>query len=233
MKKRALFIAIEGIDGVGKATQTGLLVEALTAQGKECLRLEFPDYHRNIYGKLLGECLAGKRGDFSHMDPKVASTLYMVDRFESSPAIRQALAAGKVVVSDRFSGSNQIHQGGKVKVEADRIELLNWFDAAEHGLLGNPRPSAVIYLNAPVDVSLQLLQKKRAAKSGNVADGESDQVEKDREYLDNSHAMAEWLAGYYDHWHLIDCTDGAGTMRSREDIHADVMRVVVGLLAAP
>lgn len=220
------FIAIEGIDGVGKATQTKLLVEALRAAGRECETHEFPAYNQNTYGKLLGECLAGKRGDFVHMDPRVASTLYMVDRFESSREIRNALARGRVVVSDRFSASNQIHQGGKMQDEAGRIELLDWLDHAEHVILGNPRPDAVIYLNAPVDVSLQLLTQKRAAKSGSVVDGESDQVEQDREYLDNSHSMAEWLAARYSHWHLIDCTDGAGAMRSREDIHADVLAVV-------
>ncbi len=225
-----MFIAIEGIDGVGKATQTKMLSDALMCDGKECLTLEFPAYNQNTYGKLLGECLAGKRGDFVHMDPRVASTLYMVDRFESSPSIRAALLEGKVVISDRFSGSNQIHQGGKLTDEAERIELLDWFDYAEHVILGNPRPDAVIYLNAPVDVSLELLTKKRAAKSGSVVDGESDQVEKDREYLDNSHTMAEWLAKRYDHWHLIDCTDGNGKMRSREDIHADVIRVVTSLM---
>ncbi|MDB5245500.1 MAG: tmk [Parcubacteria group bacterium] len=224
------FIAIEGIDGVGKATQTKMLAEALRRDGKTCHTYDFPDYTNNTYGKLIGECLAGKRGDFVHMDPRVAATLYMVDRFESSPRIREALARGEVVISDRYSASNKIHQGGKIKDEDERVELVEWFDHAEHEILGNPRPDLTIYLDAPVSVSLGLLAQKRAAKNGNVIDGDSDQVEKDREYLDNSHEMAIWLAARNSHWHGIDCTDGAGNMRSREDIHADVMQVVLSLL---
>lgn len=221
-----MFIAIEGIDGVGKATQTKMLADAIIASGKECLSLEFPAYKNSFFGELLGELLVGKRGDFVHMDARMASLPYMMNRFEFSAAIRDTIAAGGVVVSDRFSASNQIHQGGKMGDDASRVELLEWLDHAEHDILGNPRPDIIIYLNAPVDVSLQLLTQKRAAKSHNVADGEADQVEKDRKYLDDSHAMAQWLAERNENWHVIDCTDGAGAMRSREDIHQDVRRIM-------
>lgn len=227
-----MFIAIEGIDGAGKATQTKLLTDALTAAGRECLTFEFPNYKNSVYGQLLGECLAGKRGDFVHMDPRVASTLYMVDRHEASADIRAALERGAVVISDRFNGSNQIHQGGKVGTDEEREEILAWLDHAEHDVLGNPRPDIVIYLDAPVDTSLKLLAQKRAAKGTILADGETDQVEKDREYLDNSHRMARWIAERYEHWHLIDCTDGAGNMRSRESIHEDVRNIVESRISA-
>lgn len=150
-----MFIAIEGIDGAGKATQTKLLADALSAAGKECVTLEFPNYKKSVYGQLLGECLAGQRGDFVHMDPRVASTLYMVDRHESSPEIRAALERGAAVISDRFNGSNQIHQGGKVATDKERTEILQWLDHAEHEILGNPRPDIVIYLDAPVETSLK------------------------------------------------------------------------------
>jgi len=226
-----MLIAIEGIDGAGKATQTKLLADALTAVGKECVMFEFPNYKKSTYGQLLGECLAGKRGDFVHMDPRVASTLYMVDRHEVSPEIRAALDRGAIVICDRFNGSNQIHQGGKVATDEERVETLAWLDQAEHEVLGNPRPDIVIYLDAPVELALQLLAQKRAAKGTILADGESDQVEKDREYLDNSHRMARWIAERNDIWHLIDCTDGQGGMRSRESIHEEVLGIIQPLLA--
>jgi len=224
------FIAIEGIDGAGKATQTTLLADALERAGRQCATFAFPAYNENTFGQLLAELMSGKRGDFSTVDPRLGSLPYSLDRFESAGLVRKALAKGTFVVSDRYSGSNQIHQGGKLTDEAERIAYLDWLDHTEHGILDNPVPDLVIYLKAPVEVSLKLLAQKRAAKSSEVKDGELDQVERDLEYLNNSHAMANWLAGYYDHWRVIDCVDGNGAIRSREDIHADVWKAVEILL---
>lgn len=223
------FIAIEGIDGSGKETQTKMLVEALEAKGFPCATFAFPAYKENIGGILLAELLAGKRGDFVNADSRLASLPYSIDRYQSSLAIRMALGEGKVVVADRFSGSNQIHQGGKLKTDEERIEYLDWLDAMEHQLLGNPRPELVIYLKAPVEVSLLRLKEKRA-KSGHVADGGLDQVESDKAYLKNSHDMANWLARRYEHWRIIDCVDVLGAQRTREEVHADVLSEAMKLI---
>lgn len=224
------FIAIEGIDGAGKATQTQLLAEALRGMDRDCITVAFPAYKENVFGQLLAELMSGKRGDFSTVDPRLGSLPYSLDRFESAGRVRAALESGKVVISDRYSGSNQIHQGGKLADQAERIAYLEWLDTTEHRILGNPRPDLVIYLKAPVEVSLKLLAQKRAAKSNEVQDGELDQVERDLNYLNNSHAMANWLASYYEHWRVIDCVDENGGIRSREDIHADVLNAVMPLL---
>lgn len=230
LKKQGIFIAIEGIDGAGKDTQSRLLEEALRLRAISCVRIDFPQYEQNLGGKLLKECLSGKRGDFVHLDSRLASLPYAIDRLESSGMIRTALLDGQAVIADRFTGSNQIHQGGKFDDEEDRIAFLEWLDELEHGLLMNPRPDAVIYLKAPVEVSLSLLAQKRAAKNAHLEDGELDQVEKDRQYLDQSHAMAQWLAARESNWHVIDCVDSEGAVRTREDIHADVLRALEGLL---
>jgi len=231
-KKRGLFVAIEGIDGAGKDTQARLLEAALSACDISCMRIDFPRYEENLGGKLLKECLSGRRGDFVHLDPRLASLPYAIDRLESSDTIRTALLEGRAVIADRFTGSNQIHQGGKFDDEADRVAFLEWLDELEHSLFKTPRPDAVIYLKAPVEVSLELLAQKRAAKNAHLEDGELDQVEKDRQYLDQSHAMAQWLAAREPNWHVVDCVDSTGAVRSREDIHADVLRALVGLVGS-
>ena len=229
-EKRGLFIAIEGIDGAGKDTQARLLEGALNARAISCERMDFPRYDENLGGKLLKECLSGKRGDFVHLDPRLASLPYAIDRFESSDKIRAALFEGRAVIADRFTGSNQIHQGGKFETDEDRVAFLGWLDELEHTLLKTPRPDAVIYLKAPVEVSLAMLAQKRAAKNAHLEDGELDQVEQDRQYLDQSHTMAGWLAAREANWHVIDGVDATGAIRSREDIHADVLRALEGLL---
>lgn len=220
------FIAIEGIDGVGKATQAGMLIGALEDRGRECLSIDFPQYQNNVFGRLIAQWLAGEHGDFVHMPPRDASILYAADRRESADAIRAALNLGLVVVADRYTASNKIHQGGKHADEADRERFLGWLENLEHAIMRNPRPDIVIYLDAPLEVARALLNRKRASKGGILADGEQDQVEQDREYLQHSHEMARWLCARSDDWRMIDCSDGKGGMRSRADIHADVMRAV-------
>lgn len=228
--QKGLFIVLDGNDGSGKATQAEFLSQALKTRGIESIKLDFPAYDRNFFGALVGECLAGKHGDFLHMDPKIASSLYALDRLESSAVITDALSAGTVVLADRFSSSNQIHQGGKIADEAERETFLLWLEKMEHEVLGIPRPDAIIYLKVPVETSLKLLTEKRAQKNGALGAVDRDTVEEDRTYLERSHETANWLASREANWHIIDCAED-GAMRTREAIHEEIATVVSGLLA--
>lgn len=226
--QKGIFVVIDGIDGSGKATQSRLLAERLVADGRQVEKIDFPRYGTPLFGELLGECLAGKHGDFLHLDPKIASTLYSLDRYEASEQIRSWLAEGKVVIADRFASSNQIHQGGKIMDAAKREAFLSWLDTMEHEVLKVPRPDAVVYLRVPVETSLELLSKERAAKN-QALDGETaDVVEKDRMYLERSFESAERLSAG-PNWHTVDCT-AEGVIRSPEAIHADVYKEVSALL---
>lgn len=225
-RKKGLFVVLDGNDGSGKATQAQSLVARLQSEGRECLLLSFPEYENNLFGGLLAECLSGKRGDFVHLDPHITSTLYAADRFESSAKIRAALEEGKVVIADRFTSSNQIHQGGKIRNESERTTFLSWLDRMEHETFAIPRPDVIIYLKVPVETSLVLLADKRRAKNVNLGDGEMDQVESDREYLDRSHETAGWLMSCQENWRLIDCLGADGYMRTREEIGVDVMTAI-------
>ncbi len=162
---------------------------------------------------------------------RITSTIYAADRFESSEEIRNALAERKVIIADRFASSNQIHQGGKIPDEKERIEFIEWLDRMEHGVFSIPRPDLIVYLKVPVATSLALLTEKRRAKNGNLGDGEMDQVESDRQYLERSHETAGWLASRQDNWQLIDCLDSEGSMRSRESIHEDVKALILPLVS--
>jgi dTMP kinase len=219
------FIVLDGNDGSGKATQAALLSDYFGASKISCQKMDFPAYETNFFGALVGECLAGKHGDFVHMDPKVASTLYALDRLESTPLIKSSLEEGKVVVADRFTSSNQIHQGGKIADTKEREVFLGWLDRMEHEVLGIPRPDAIIYLRVPVEISLKLLSEKRKAKNTGLGDGQKDTVEEDRNYLERSHEAANWLASHQKNWHIIDCVKD-GDMRTREDIHAEIVLAI-------
>ena len=123
-------IVIDGGDGAGKATQAALLVKQLRADGHAVETLDFPQYTQNTFGELIRECLDGKRGDFMAVDPRIASTLYAADRFESKPRLEQWLSEGKVIILDRYVSSNMMHQGAKI----DDPEALEQLTTALQGL---------------------------------------------------------------------------------------------------
>ena len=228
---RGTLIVIDGSDGSGKATQTKLLVEKLRAQGVDTETLDFPRYADNLVGKLIGECIAGEHGDFLHSDPFVASVLYGADRFESRGLIESWLAAGKTVVLDRYVSANQIHQGGKIADDAKRAAFLEWLDKLEYGVFGLPRPNLTLYLRMPTELSVDLLKDKRAKekKSSYLTGDKQDTVELDIAYLEHAQMSAQWLMQHQKGWERIECAP-AGTIRSREDIHEEVLSIVTRVL---
>ena len=218
MDKKGKLIVIDGSDGVGKATQTKLLVARLKKERVPVETLDFPQYKNNLFGKLLGECLAGTYGDFIALDAHIASVLYAADRFESKAKIEKWLAAGKVVVLDRYVSANQMHQGGKIKDPKKRKEFLVWLDKMEHGVFGLPRPDIILCLNLPVALSLQLLKTKK-----------KDLAEKNERYLLNAGQEALKLIQKNNTWKKIDCSDEERVL-SREVIHERVYVEVQKLL---
>jgi dTMP kinase len=96
-----ILIAFEGLDQSGKQTQTEALREAVSRRGRTCELLSFPDYETAI-GREIGAALQAKR-DYT---PEVMQLLYIANRFEKKLQIEQALAAGTVVVCDRYLASS-------------------------------------------------------------------------------------------------------------------------------
>ena len=227
MDKRGKLIVIDGSDGSGKATQTKLLVERLAREGVAVHSLDFPRYKANLMGALIGECIAGDHGDFLHVDPYIGSTLYAADRFESRELIKGWLAAGHIVVLDRYVSANQIHQGGKFHDPRKRKAFLTWLDKLEYGVFGLPKPNLTIYLHMPLQHSLKLLQDKRAqAKKGAyLKKGKRDTVELDTAYLSNAQKSAASLMRTHSGWRKIPCTV-RDTIRTREEIHEDIFRLI-------
>ncbi len=229
--KRGVFIVIDGIDGVGKATQTGILVDRIGKEGRKVERIEFPQYYQNLFGELIGEALAGKRGDFLGLDPRIASALYAADRFESKDRIEKWLAAGRVVVADRYVSSNQIHQGGKIKDEKKRKEFLEWLDRMEYGVFKIPRPDMIVHLSLPVKLSMKLLEKSKKLKDPKkrYLKGKKDVVESSVVYLEASRKSALSIIGKSNRWVEVTCNKGEEIL-PREQIHELVWKEVKKIL---
>lgn len=221
-------IVLDGADGAGKATQTRLLVDRLSAEGYAVHTLDFPQYTQNHFGRLLRECLDGKRGDFIATDPRIASTLYAADRYESSATIREWLEAGAVVILDRYVSSNMLHQGAKIFDEEELSNFLTWLDAMEHGIFAIPRPDVIVYLDVPFAVRKKLKAEAVAAgKHGTEV--KVDQAEANDQHQQDSEENAKRLVALHNEWRTVVCVDGE-TLLTREAIHEQVYETVKPIL---
>ena len=216
-----MLIVLEGNDGSGKATQANLLVEALREAGKDVQTIDFPRYYDNFFGGFVAECLRGEHGDFVDMDPKIASMLFAFDRFEAKDQILNWIEAGNIVIADRYTTANMVHQGGKISDDGKQEEFLCWLETLEYDTLGLPRPNMVVYLDVPVEVSL----KNLATKNEGYAAGKKDQHEGDAKFLERSRQAALRLASQDQAWRIVACAQ-KGIMRSRNDIHKEIMQLI-------
>lgn len=230
-KKTGRLIVIDGSDGSGKATQAALLLKRLRKEGYRARTLDFPRYEANLFGALIGECLAGEHGDFAALDPRIASVLYAADRFESKGTIEEWLREGCVVVLDRYVSSNQIHQGGKISDPKRRSLFLDWLDWMEFGVFGLPRPDAIIHLHVPTEMSRRLLLEKEATDKKPYLRGgkKQDVVETNGKYLEDSRESALRLVRKRNDWHQVECTR-KGSMLTREEIAEQVFGIVSSML---
>lgn len=222
-------IVIDGADGCGKATQTGLLFEKLISLGYDVEKTDFPRYYNNFFGKIIGEFQTSTEFEFSKIHPLLASIPYAADRFESKPQMEKWLSEGKIIISDRYVSANQLHQGGKIIDEEKRKEFLQRLDHMEHTIFGIPRPDLVILLDVPHSISIELMKNKDAGKKKEYSRRATDRVEQDHEYQLNARESGiKMLAN--DSWKRISCTDDGKTLLTPDAIHQKVVEQVVAIL---
>lgn len=216
-------IVIEGTDGSGKSTQFRLLTQRLEQDGKAFQKLVFPQYSEPS-SALIRMYLGGEFGTKpSDVNAYAASAFYAVDRYASYKKVwGQWYENGGLVLSDRYTTSNAVHQASK-EPEETRGAFLKWLYEFEYEKLGLPRPDLTIYLDVPTDFTEKLM-RRREADTNTTADIH----EQDLHYLATCRRMGKAAAEYY-HWTVIECVKD-GVMRSIEDIHEEIYRRVAACL---
>ncbi len=208
-------IVFEGTDGSGKATQSKLLYERLLREGTDCRKLDFPRYGEPSCAAVelyLRGALGEKPGD---VNAYAASTFFSVDRYCSyKQDWGEYYERGGVLIADRYTTSNAVHQASKLP-RAERKAFLDWLFGFEYGLLGLPAPTAVFYLDVPTALSERMMRAREAANHTSA-----DIHERDEDYLRDCRETGEQLVADYG-WQYVDCSRG-GEMRSIEDIHAEI-----------
>lgn len=194
-------IVIEGLDSSGKETQSRLLCEYLEKSGKKVKRIEFPNY-KSDSSALVRMYLGGAFGDSPDcVNAYAASSFFAVDRYATYKThFEEFLNDGGIVIADRYTTSNMIHQGSKISDDGMRNEYLNWLENYEYGLLGLPRPDKVIFLDMPMDIALSLMK----ARANKIDGGEQKDIhERNREYLDATYRVATELSEKFGWQHVI------------------------------
>jgi dTMP kinase len=143
---------LDGTDGVGKRTQTELLVSRMISEGYEVGMTDFPQYGERS-AIMVEDYLAGKYGSADEVGPYVASLFYAADRFAASRMIEEALSTGRHVVSNRYTASNMGHQGGKIKDLEERKKYWRWLMELEFEIMKLPRPTLTIILRVPAEIA--------------------------------------------------------------------------------
>lgn len=220
-------IIFEGLDGSGKGTQTALTAQKLAARGVDLRQITFPDYASES-SALVKLYLAGAFGQKpDDVNAYAASSFFAVDRYASYKTGWGAFyRAGGLVLSDRYTTSNAVHQCSKLP-PAQWDGFLNWLFDFEYQKIGIPAPDAVVYLAVDPQVSQRLLAARYHGD-----DSKKDIQEKDLDYLARSRAAAEYCAKALG-WKRIDCTaDGpqGKTMRTVEQINDEILAYLRDIL---
>lgn len=210
------FIVLEGLDGCGKETQTKLLRDRLSSEGKRVRVIDFPNY-KSESSALVRLYLDGGLGDSpDSANAYAASMFFAADRYISyvTDWRRDYLDPDTVIIANRYTTANAYHQTSKLPREM-WDSFLGWLWDFEYGKLGLPSPDRVILLDMPESVSESLVIK-RSGETG----AELDIHERDEDYLRACRQAAAYVAGKCG-WTVVKCADENGTLPYTRDFIAE------------
>lgn len=221
-----VLIAIEGLDGAGKRTQVALLAEALGREGIPHRLHSFPRYD-SFFGRIVRVYLDGSFGDPAALDPHLPAVLFAGDRYQAKAELLGESAAGLVVVADRYVGSNLAYHGARLPV-AERPAFREWLQRLEYEHFGIPQPSLTLYLDTPVEIAVDLMERRHREQGRSL-----DEYERDRAYLARVHEEYQELSRVLPGWVRVDAVDAAGNLRAAEQVHAEFRHAVLTAIGRP
>ena len=213
---------IEGTDGSGKQTQFNLLKEHLLEDKIDFKTMSFPNYD-SPSSSLVKMYLSGEFGEnASEISPYIASTFYAADRYATfQKELKKYYDDGGIILADRYTTANMIHQAGKITDKAERKKFLDWLWDFEFNLYKLPVPSKVFFLNMPTEKAQELMKNRENKFTHDV---KKDIHESDEKHLLDSYNAACSVAVDYK-WYTIECIKD-GNLRTIEDIHEEIFNEI-------
>lgn len=218
-------IVIEGTDSSGKETQTKKLYERLLEDGVICKKISFPNYESEASGPVK-MYLSGKFGkEAEKINPYPISTMYAIDRYASyKEDWGNDYAEEKIIISDRYTTSNIVHQASKLPNE-EKDSYIKWLEDLEYNKMELPRPHMVIFLNMPTEKALELMKDRNNKITG---EEKKDIHEKDEDYLKKSYINACEISKKLN-WTEISCVQGERIKTIEEiaeEVYAKVKEII-------
>ena len=216
-----LFV-IDGTDGSGKQTQFKKLQERLSKDGVEYKTVRFPNYD-SPSSSLVKMYLSGEFGENAKdVNAYIASTFYAADRYATFKiGYQEYYDKGGIILADRYTTGNMVHQAGKIYDKQERKKFLDWLWDFEFNLYGLPVPSEVFFLNMPVEKSIELMKNR---ENKYTHENQKDIHEKDKNHLIDAYNAACEVSKDYN-WYEIKCMRD-GELRTIEDIHEEIYNEV-------
>lgn len=206
-----MLFVIDGTDGTGKETQTNLLKERLLKEFK-VKKVSFPNYESSI-GEMIKSYLKGDFGTLDTVNPYMVSTLYALDRLNSfNNDWRNNYENGDIIICDRYTTSNIIHQTTRLK---NKDSYIKWLKDYEYRKLGLPFPDLVFYLDMPIEKTIELRKERLNKFNGSQ---EQDIHERNTKYLKECYNNAKEIAKK-ENWFVIDCLNENGELKSIQEIN--------------
>ena len=216
-------IVLEGIDGSGKSAQYRRLTARFEREGLDYHSIVFPRYDQES-SALIRMYLNGDFGSRpDDVNAYASSIFYAVDRYASYMTDWKAYyQSGGVVLSDRYTTSNAVHQGAKLPPE-EQPRFFDWLYALEYVKLGLPRPDLVIFLDVDLATSEARMHRRqlKTGKSGDIH-------ERDTEYLQLCLDTGHRAAAHYG-WRVVDFMKD-GKEREMDEKHEEIYQIVRELL---
>lgn len=224
--KKGKLIVIEGSDGSGKQTQAKKLYQKLIKEGRNVKLITFPNY-KSDSSALIKMYLAGEFGkNPNNTNIYAVSTFYAIDRFASyKKDWEDFYLNGGIIIADRYTTSNMVHQAAKLKNKEEKEKYLDWLWDLEFNKYKLPIPNEVIFLNVEPKISKKLIQN-RPNKITNRK--EKDIHENNLEFLEKSYKNAIYVSNKYN-WVNINCTKN-NKILDIEYIHNQIYKNVIKVI---
>ena len=212
-----LFV-IDGTDGSGKQTQLNKLKERLDKDSIDYKLVTFPNYD-SPSSSLVKMYLSGEFGENAKdVSPYVASTFFAADRYATyKKELEEYYISGGIILADRYTTANMVHQAGKISEKAEREKFLDWLWDLEFNMYKIPEPTKSFFLNMPPEYSIRLTEGRKNKFTHNM---NKDIHEKDRGHIVDSYNAACSLVEKYN-WYEVKCVKD-NKIRSIDDIHEEI-----------
>lgn len=209
---------IDGTDGSGKQTQFEKLKENLSNDNIDYKVVSFPNYDSQS-SSLVKMYLSGEFGENAkEISPYIASTFYAADRYATYiTQYKSYYENGGIILADRYTTANMVHQAGKIKDKGEREKFLNWLWNFEFNLYGLPAPEEVFFLKMPPEKALELIKDRENKFTHNV---KKDIHERDKNHIIDSYNAACDVAKKYN-WYTVECIKD-GNLRTIENISEEI-----------